>query len=255
MSSQEMAIVIDNDDIPIPAVNPLDTPTTVFRADLERRRENRQLLLNWIRSSLKEGTDYGSIPTKRGPSKPSLFKPGAEKICGMLGITVHFPSLKETESALLKGLIPEYVMVRCELKNIHGQTLADGVGARSLKQDYGDMNKALKMAEKSAHIDATLRLAGLSEVFTQDTEDMTNNLKKVNKNKPSTSSSTCITAEQYNELSNQLNKLNLDQQRFIAYCNKIASAKSLGSIRSLNELPVALFDFVMKKLPELSAAA
>jgi len=255
MSSQEMAIVIDNDDIPIPAVNPLDTPTTVFRADLERRRENRQLLLNWIRSSLKEGTDYGSIPTKRGPSKPSLFKPGAEKICGMLGITVHFPSLKETESALLQGLVPEYVMVRCELKNIHGQTLADGVGARSLKQEYGDINKSLKMAEKSAHIDATLRLAGLSEVFTQDTEDMTNNLKKVNENKPSTSSSTCITAEQYNELSDNLQLFKLDQQRFIAYCNKIASAKSLGSIRSLNELPVALFDFVMKKLPELSAAA
>jgi len=254
MSSQEMAIVIDNDDMPIPAVNPLDTPTTVFRADLERRRENRQLLLNWIRSSLKEGVDYGSIPTKRGPSKPSLFKPGAEKICGMLGITVHFPSLKETESALLQGLVPEYVMVRCELKNIHGQTLADGVGARKLSQDYGDINKSLKMAEKSAHIDATLRLAGLSEVFTQDIEEMTN-LKKVNENKPSTSSSTCITAEQYRELSDNLQLFKLDQQRFIAYCNKIAIARSLGSIRSLNELPVALFDFVMKKLPELSAAA
>ena len=94
-----------------------------------------------------------------------------------------------------------------------------------------------------------------SEVFTQDTDDMTNNLKKMNENKPSTSSSTCITEAQHRELSNQLNKLNLDNERFIAYCNKIASAKSLGSIRSLNELPVALFDFVMKKLPELSAAA
>lgn len=30
------------------------------------------------------------------------------------------------------------------------------------------------MASKSAHIDATLRLAGLSEVFTQDLEDMKN---------------------------------------------------------------------------------
>jgi hypothetical protein len=49
--------------------------------------------------------------------------------------------------------------------------VAEGVGARSLAQDYGDVNKALKMAEKSAHIDATLRLAGLSEVFTQDIED------------------------------------------------------------------------------------
>ena len=252
MSSQEMAIVID-DDIPIPAVNPLDTSPSVFRADLERRRENRELLLNWIRSSLKEGVDYGSIPTKRGPSKPSLFKPGAEKICGMLGITVHFPSLKETEQALLQGLIPEFVMVRCELKNIHGQTLADGVGARSLKQDYGDINKSLKMAEKSAHIDSVLRLAGLSEVFTQDLEDM-KNLRTMNENKTSTSSSV-ISAEQHRELSNQLTKLNLDKERFIAYCNKIASARSLGSISSLCELPTEVFHFVMKKLPELSAAA
>jgi hypothetical protein len=52
-----------------------------------------------------------------------------------------------------------------------GQVVAEGVGARNLNQDYGDFNKALKMAEKSAHIDATLRLAGLSEVFTQDLED------------------------------------------------------------------------------------
>ncbi|WP_146108694.1 hypothetical protein [Chromatium okenii] len=253
MSSQEMAIVID-DESSIKMANPMDLPPNIFNADLERRSQNRQLLLNWIRSSLKEGVDYGSIPTKRGPSKPSLFKPGAEKICGMLGITVHFPSLKETEQALLQGLIPEYVMVRCELKNIHGQTLADGVGARSLKQDYGDINKILKMSCKSAHCDAVLRLAGLSEVFTQDLEDM-KNLRTMNENKPSTSSSTCITEAQHRELSNQLTKLNLDNERFIAYCNKIASAKSLGSIRSLNELPTALFDFVMKKLPELSAAA
>jgi len=50
---------------------------------------------------------------------------------------------------------------------------AEGTGARTVdKQDYGDINKSLKMAEKSAHIDATLRVAGLSELFTQDIEDM-----------------------------------------------------------------------------------
>ena len=48
---------------------------------------------------------------------------------------------------------------------------APSTSARSLAQDQGDLNKCLKMAEKSAHIDATLRMGGLSEVFTQDTED------------------------------------------------------------------------------------
>jgi hypothetical protein len=65
------------------------------------------------------------------------------------------------------------VIIRCEIRDAAGHVVADGVGARPLKQDYGDINKALKMAEKSAHIDATLRMAGLSEVFTQDLEDMT----------------------------------------------------------------------------------
>jgi hypothetical protein len=100
-----------------------------------------------------------------------LWKPGAEKITGMLGLTVAFPSLKETEQALLKGTPPETILMRCELKDATGRILADGAGARSVKQDYGDYNKAIKMAEKSAHIDAVLRLAGLSEVFTQDLED------------------------------------------------------------------------------------
>jgi hypothetical protein len=53
-----------------------------------------------------------------------------------------------------------------------GKIVADGIGARSLEQDYGDINKALKMCSKSAHIDATLRMAGLSEVFTQDLDQM-----------------------------------------------------------------------------------
>src|SRR5690606_16916369 len=57
-------------------------------------------------------------------------------------------------------------------RDSHERTVAEGIGARSVQQDSGDLNKALKMAGKSAHIDATLRMAGLSEVFTQDLEDM-----------------------------------------------------------------------------------
>jgi hypothetical protein len=154
------------------APSPLDLPTAHFQAGLNRRQENRQALIAWIRQALVDGIDFGSIPTKRGPSKPSLWKPGAEKITGMLGLMVTFPSLKDTEAAILNGVKPETIVIRCELKDATGRVLADGAGARSLKQDYGDVNKAIKMAEKSAHIDAVLRLAGLSEVFTQDLEDL-----------------------------------------------------------------------------------
>jgi hypothetical protein len=170
------------------SASPLDLPAEVFRAGLDRRKENRAALMEWIRAALVEGVDYGRIHVvskdrcKLGKhctnpahfSKPSLFKPGAEKICGMLGVGVHFPTLHDYEQAALHGVELHNVIIRCEIRDAAGHVVADGVGARSLKQDYGDINKALKMAEKSAHIDATLRMAGLSEVFTQDLEDMTN---------------------------------------------------------------------------------
>jgi hypothetical protein len=105
-------------------------------------------------------------------SKPSLRKPGAEKICGMLGLAVCFPNLERYERAAIDGVQLKQIIIRCELVDSYGCVVAAGIGARNLAEDYGDINKALKMAAKSAQIDATLRCAGLSEVFTQDLEDM-----------------------------------------------------------------------------------
>lgn len=155
------------------AANPLDLTPSEFREALARRSENRRALIDWIRGSLVEGVDFGAVPLKRGGySKPSLRKPGAEKICGMLGVTATFPTLKDYEAAALEGRRLEQIVLRCHLTSPDGQIVADGVGARSVEQDHGDLNKALKMAVKSAMIDATLRMAGLSEIFTQDLEDM-----------------------------------------------------------------------------------
>ena len=171
--------------------SPFDGNVAEFRGALARRGENRGALIDWVRSSLVDGVDYGKIHTKKktdcrhgGPpactpelepyhwTKPSLRKPGAEKICGMLGVIPTFPTLKNYEELALQGIPIEQIILRCHLLSASGEVLADGVGARSVKAEYGDLNKALKMAVKSAHIDATLRMAGLSEIFTQDLEDM-----------------------------------------------------------------------------------
>lgn len=152
--------------------SPIDMDPVQFAAALERRKANRKVLMDWIREALVEGVDFGSIPTRRGPSKKSLWKPGAEKICGMLNVTATFPTLKDYEQACLAGVEIKSIILRCEIINSTGAILGSGVGARNVKtDDYGDMNKSLKMAEKSAHIDATLRMAGLSEIFTQDVGD------------------------------------------------------------------------------------
>ena len=154
-------------------VNPLDSMPETFRAGLDRRKENRNTLMDWIRSSLVEGRDYGSIMIRGQKSKPSLLKPGAEKIAGMLGLIPRFPNLKEYEDCAIKGVGIDAIILKCELRNQLGEVIGEGVGARfTEKQDNGDLNKALKMASKSAMIDATLRCAGISEIFTQDVEEI-----------------------------------------------------------------------------------
>lgn len=172
-------------------VNPLDASPALFRGALARRGENRKSLIDWIREALVDGVDYGKIHTKNkreckhgGPpkctpeqepwhwSKPTLRKPGAEKICGMLGINPSFPTLKEYEGLALQGIEIKSIILRCHLLTADDRVVAEGIGARNVENDYGDLNKALKMAAKSAQIDATLRMAGLSEIFTQDLEDM-----------------------------------------------------------------------------------
>jgi hypothetical protein len=155
------------------STSPFDGNVVEFKQGLARRGENRQALIQWVREALVDGVDYGAIKRSNGSmTKPSLRKPGAEKICGMLGVIPTFPSLKDYEQLALQGIPIDQIILRCHLLSAAGDVLADGVGARSMKQDNGDLNKALKMASKSAHIDATLRMAGLSEIFTQDLEDM-----------------------------------------------------------------------------------
>lgn len=171
--------------------NPLDMPVEMFRAGLDRRKANRDALITWIREALIENVDFGKIHVTgknacgmaaRGRasecreashwSKPSLFKPGAEKICRMLGVTAIFPTLPEYEKAALAGIEIKTIILRCHMVTDSGKVVADGVGARLVEKDYGDLNRSLKMTEKSAFIDATLRMSGLSELFTQDLEDM-----------------------------------------------------------------------------------
>jgi len=219
---------------PQPA-SPLDLPAEIFRAGLERRKANRSALLEWIRASLVEGVDYGVVPTRRGPSKPSLWKPGAEKICGMLGVTVHFPTLHDYEQAALHGVEIRNIIIRCELKDAAGRVVADGVGARTLAQDGGDLNKALKMAEKSAHIDATLRMAGLSEVFTQDLEDMRADpepgpASMSTTTKPAQRDARRISAAQKRRLEARIGELGLDRERVKAWITKAWGAEHFADL-------------------------
>lgn len=165
--------------------SPLDMPVTTFTGALKRRGDNRKALIEWVHNALVAGTDYGPIHVVKGCpkknwcndpshfSKDSLRKPGAEKICGMLGVLVTFPAMAKYEENALNGVAIQSIILRCLLLSPDGsKVVSEGTGARNVAQDFGDLNKALKMCMKSAQIDATLRMAGLSEIFTQDLEDM-----------------------------------------------------------------------------------
>ena len=125
-----------------------------------------------IQNTLKPNMDFGVIP---GTSKPTLLKPGAEKILMLMGLTSEY-HITERIQDYDKGFFA--FTVRCELYK-NGMKVTEGVGHCNTKEKkyvnqdaYTLANTCLKMAKKRAQIDATLTVASLSEVFTQDIEDM-----------------------------------------------------------------------------------
>ena len=89
------------------------------QAPLQQVEEFRAL----IQSELREGPDYGTIP---GTGKPTLLKPGAEKITKLLGLADTY-EITDNTAEWEMGLF-QYE-VRCSLVSIRmGQTVAQGVG-------------------------------------------------------------------------------------------------------------------------------
>lgn len=158
-----------------------------------------------VQKSLKSGHDYDTIP---GTGKPTLLKPGAEKILMMFGLTSEYEFLDKIED-YDKGVFA--FTMKCILSR-NGQKITEGVGSCNSKEDkyrwrwyketdipagvdrdslksktnkwgeteyrleneeiYSQANTILKMAKKRAQVDAVLTVASLSELFTQDIEDM-----------------------------------------------------------------------------------
>ncbi len=133
----------------------------------------RQEFIQKVNAICVEGKDYHVIQGKK-----SLAKGGAEKIAAIFGWTAKFAKDQETYDMLSKSF-PNDALVAyyCWLtKPMDDQfhTLGQGRGAALLSKNAKDPNKTIKMAQKSAFIDAVLRASGLSDFFTQDLEDMGN---------------------------------------------------------------------------------
>lgn len=125
-----------------------------------------------VQSQLRQNHDFGVIP---GTPKPTLLKPGAEKLLMLLGLRSKFEIVESTRD-FDKGFF-QY-QVKCKL--YHGDMLVtEGLGScnnrerKYIKMDpYTMDNTVLKMAKKRALVDAALLVGSLSDIFTQDLEDM-----------------------------------------------------------------------------------
>lgn len=141
---------------------------------IEKEIEQFKLIQNFIKSQMKEGEDYGKIP---GSPKPSLFKPGAEKLCNLYGFTINVDILEKVEN-WKEGFF--YYLCKCSLRSKKtGEIISEGLGSCNSKETkfarqnpYTIVNTILKMAKKRALIDATLSATRTSGIFTQDIEDM-----------------------------------------------------------------------------------
>ena len=158
-----------------------------------------------IQKNLKSEHDYGVIAG--AGSKPTLLKPGGEKICMMFGLNPEYDFLEKTED-YKEGFFA--YNIKCTLYR-NGSPVSQGVGNCNSKESkyayinayelpegfdesmvfekkttkYGKIqykipnpkiadlvNTILKMAKKRALVDAALNVGNLSARFTQDVEDI-----------------------------------------------------------------------------------
>ena len=222
MDKQEI-ITVDNDITLIDKITAIDK----FKAIKEFQTV--------VHDQMKKDKDYGVIP---GTNKPTLLKPGAEKLAKLMNLADTYEIMEKTEN--WDKPFFNYT-IRCLLTNINsGLLVSSGLGScnsfeskyrwrwafdneipseldkSSLKtktvhstaknKDYtmyrignddifSQVNTLLKMAKKRALVDAALSAGRLSDIFTQDMDDLPQGTnghdpKPVqSKHKPQTSSS------------------------------------------------------------------
>ena len=141
---------------------------------VEEAQEFNANMSRFVETVLVAGTDYGIIPRC---SKPSLLKPGAEKVLHYLGLVARTVVTSRMEDFNDSGFFS--YECRVTILDGNGAVKAEGFGCCSTKEPkyikssgFASMNTVLKMAKKRALVDAVLNVACLSGFFTQDLEDI-----------------------------------------------------------------------------------
>ncbi|MFC4402372.1 hypothetical protein [Gracilibacillus xinjiangensis] len=146
-------------------------PNVVVSSTESQRRINE--LQKFVDDVMVKGIDYGLVD---GFSKPTLLKPGAEKLCDVFGFSKTADIISRIEK-WEDGIFAYEVKVTLIQKD-NNIAEAEGLGTCNSKEatfhhqdPYTIVNTVLKMAKKRALIDAVLSATRSSGIFTQDIED------------------------------------------------------------------------------------
>lgn len=167
----------------IPAVSIIETDVNV-----NKMKKFAKTLDDCFHGLMTKDTDFGTIP---GTPKPTLYKSGAEILCAAFNLraeTSIVSKVEDYDTPFFDYTLKVSLYSRRDL-----QLVGDGVGSANTgetrysrrwvkgSREQRDAtrdeimtlkNTVLKMAEKRAFVDATLRVTGASRIFTQDVEDL-----------------------------------------------------------------------------------
>ena len=101
-----------------------------FAIKLSEAAERYKQFKEFVKSQMEEGEDFGTVP---GIEKPTLFKPGAEKLCNIFGFAPRFEEVRTIED-WEQGFF--YYCYKCIIYNKRtGQMEADCTGSANSKED------------------------------------------------------------------------------------------------------------------------
>lgn len=141
---------------------------------LSELETQRKKLIEFVRTQLVDGVDFGLIP---GTKRPSLFKPGAEKLAKLFQLGATIVDKGKELNFQDKFAYYSYTI---EISHLPSQKIVSQCegSANSQEKKYraqtlGDiLNTLQKMAQKRAYVGAIIQAVGASDLYTQDTEDI-----------------------------------------------------------------------------------
>jgi hypothetical protein len=159
-------------------IEPEETQVTVVKPaqSMDSVMEMAKTLQDFVGKALVEKEDYGKIPGCG--QKPTLLKPGAEKLANFFGLASKMQCVQKVENYedgffmyTFKASVyslkrPDVILSECE----------GSCNSREKKyinqSPYNIINTLQKMAQKRAFVGAVILATRASHKFTQDLEDM-----------------------------------------------------------------------------------